>query len=264
MKRKLWLFVIVVLSYQLGKSCSFLPTSFCFAASKFEDQFIFHGYITEVDTLGITIEILNVIRGEEFSPSIRVWDGTDFDCNGPHSMAAADLGKVGDTLIFLLPRIDSLENTWDQLGDYRRPRNYGYLHTLWVENGVVKGLIEGDGVAPPGQAENNIYQLGLSRFIETFASGGNCDQLVSVGNTAEIPEIKLYPNPITRSLAIRLGGRFKPLWFELINIHGKKMVSFVVSSKYLSIQLETLPKGLYVAVFRWKDDILFRQKMIKN
>ncbi len=106
------------------------------------------GRIVNVDEEGIDLEVIDVLKGEESREVIRIWDGTDFDCNGPFSMAASDLGGLNDTILVILPLITEVENTWDVLGDFRRPDYFEFTPELIVMNGVVHGFISGPYWSP--------------------------------------------------------------------------------------------------------------------
>jgi len=98
-------------------ACSVIPSSFCYEADRAPDEVIVSGTITGVDADGIDFEIRDVIRGTESRAVIRIWDGTDGYCNGVISMAADEIGAVGESFVLLLPVIDSLENhqlCWQQ------------------------------------------------------------------------------------------------------------------------------------------------------
>jgi hypothetical protein len=135
----------------LGKvteACSWIPLSFCATSNARPDDVVISGRIVNADQDGIDLEVIDVLKGVETRQSIRIWDGTDFDCNGPFSMAAIDLGGLDDTIIVVLPLITALENTWDVLGDYRRPDYFGYTPELTVANGLVHGFTSGPYWSP--------------------------------------------------------------------------------------------------------------------
>lgn len=64
---------------QVG-ACTFFPEPFCATLEAFPERVILTGEIIAVDTTGITVAVLEVIRGQEERDTIRIWDGTDFDC----------------------------------------------------------------------------------------------------------------------------------------------------------------------------------------
>jgi hypothetical protein len=56
---------------------------------------------------------------------------------------ASQIGNVGDTILIILSKIDSLENVWDILGDYRMPEWFCYEYKLTYSNGTLNGIING-------------------------------------------------------------------------------------------------------------------------
>jgi len=94
------------------------------------------------------MKVIEVLRGEESSTTIRIWDGTDFDCNGIRSMAASTIGAEEEVYIIALETITEIENSWDVIGDYRRPMHYGRTPELKVDGEIVTGFISGIDSAP--------------------------------------------------------------------------------------------------------------------
>ena len=99
--KKLYYSLFVLFSFlQAGICCSVVPISFCESSERFDSSVILSGVILSEDIDGIDLEVMEVFRGLEMRSTIRIWDGTDFDCNGGWSMSASDLGEVGDSLVF--------------------------------------------------------------------------------------------------------------------------------------------------------------------
>jgi len=143
---------IVALSlFQSALACSWIPIPFCETSNARPAEVVLSGKIVHVDMDGIDLEVIDVLRGVESRDTIRIWDGTDFDCNGLFSMAASDLGGLNDSIIVVMPLITAVENTWDVLGDYRRPDYFGHNTELSINNGVVIGYITGHASSPVGE-----------------------------------------------------------------------------------------------------------------
>lgn len=98
-----------------------------------KDNLIVYGLIATQDQDGLDLNIIEVLRGSESKSQIRIWDGTDFECNGIWDMSAGTIGTIGDTIIISLPRITVNENPWDVIGDYRRPDPYRFTSELTVD-----------------------------------------------------------------------------------------------------------------------------------
>src|SRR5688572_14853560 len=120
-------------------ACSVLSTAFCTEATHY--KLVIKGKIINSVSHGIRIQVLHVLKGIEPRDTITIWDGTDFDCNGLVSMAASGMGITGDTILTMLPQIDSIANNWDVIGDYRRPYNFGPTTELKIINDTIVGFI---------------------------------------------------------------------------------------------------------------------------
>jgi hypothetical protein len=135
------------ISFAIGAAaCSGTQKSFCLVKADRPGHFVICGVITASASHSIEMKVIDVLSGLETRSIITIWDGTDFDCTGNVSMKASDMGFVGDTLIAILPKIsDTPENTWDVIGDYRRP--FSLFQTAWLN--VVKDSVRGYIAGPP-------------------------------------------------------------------------------------------------------------------
>ena len=149
---------------QSALACSWIPIPFCQTSTERPNDVVLSGRIVGVDMDGIDVEVIDVLRGDEDRAIIRIWDGTDWDCNGLFSMAASDLGAVDDSIIVVLPVITTIENTWDVLGDYRRPDYFGYIPDLRVYNGLVTGYITGSASSP-------VYEMAYPDLVAAWSDG---------------------------------------------------------------------------------------------
>lgn len=155
-------------------SCSWEETSFCKTLDIFEtwhpSLIVVSGVISGSDDDGVDLEVIELLAGVESRTTLRIWDGTDIDCNGLHPMSASFFLNEGDSLVIMLPLLDSIENTWDVLGDYRMPQPYGTSPFLKISEGQVTGLILGNYFQ--GQ---QIRELDYNYFAKEFLGSGICD-----------------------------------------------------------------------------------------
>lgn len=155
-------------------SCSWSPRSFCETSEAFvtmhSNLIVVSGVVSTSDSDGVDFDVIEVLEGVESRTTLRIWDGTDFDCNGLHSMAAGDFLRVGDSLVIILPLIDSIENSWDQLGDYRMPMPWGASPFLQVKDGLVQGLILGYY-----NSEHRVTELQYEYFAKEYLGSGICE-----------------------------------------------------------------------------------------
>lgn len=100
-------------------------TTFCLSGSQVNNERIVMGIISNSTTNSVDINIIDVLFGVENSTSVTIWDGTTIECNGPWPNDANDMGNIGDTILCMIEPITTIENTWDVIGDYRRPSLLG-------------------------------------------------------------------------------------------------------------------------------------------
>lgn len=97
----------------------------------------------------------SVLEGNESRDTITIWNDTLIPtCD---SMLARDLGSIGDTLLILLNKIDSVKNSWDVVGDYYRPGTFCTQAALTVRSDTLRGLINqsyGSGLFNPTPYSN--------------------------------------------------------------------------------------------------------------
>ncbi len=257
MKKKHVICLCLILQSYFVFSCTFYPDFFCTTASHSEEDIIVIGYITSVDSDGINFEILHLLRGDENNSNIRIWDGTDFECNGPWSMAASDFGQPNDTLVLILPKIVEIENSWDIIGDYRRPNNYSLTPILTVQNNIVSGLISGLSDAPD---EYKILSFDYNSFIDSWMQNEDCSQIVDNKELLTNSEIVVYPVPSSDFIIISRIENEKPLIFSIYDLNGNQIISNQKSIYNQQISISSLMPGVYLILI---DEESYPLKFVK-
>lgn len=260
MKHFLIFLLSFLFSFQLVMACSFIPDSFCKTAAEFSDHIIVSGYISSVDEDGINFEIIKIIRGDETRVNIRIWDGTDFDCNGLHSMAASDFGKVNDSLILILPKIDSLENNWDVLGDYRRPNDYTQSPLLTLQNNEVRGFIQGDVFAPP---EYNLFTLPYDLFSDSWLEQNDCTGISTTNESINEPDFSIFPNPSADRIFLSSNKNFNAIDVRIFDQQGMEVMTVKKAQDQTSLLIDSLIPGLYYLRLEDKNNILATRRFTK-
>lgn len=243
MKKYLLAFCFYFSCTQILMSCTFIPSTFCVTANSLAEHLIVSGTVVGVDVDGIDLEVIDLIRGEESNTTIRVWDGTDFDCNGPFSMAGASFVNMGDEIVLILPEIDSLENSWDVLGDYRWPNVYITTTLLQIQDDQVVGLIAGNVPAPP---ENNVLSFPYNEFVESFIENNDCSQITSTNEAViNANKINVFPNPAANDITIssEVTRDFKQL--KIMDHQGNEVFTFRDIQSSSKIPIGSLSPGLY-------------------
>jgi hypothetical protein len=247
MKRTYFITSVITLIFSNAFACSFIPESFCETNNSRPNDIVICGKIFQIDSDGIDIEVIDVLKGVEHRDTIRVWDGTDFDCNGLHSMAATNIGYLNDTVIVILPLIDSLENTWDVIGDYRCPNFWAYIITLRVINNTVTGYL------------NDIWDTSNMPYVDFknhwLNNWNECSDWLGVNEEVEEQKsMVVYPNP--SSGFIRIDNLKTEGNYKIYNIMGVLAFEGYIG-KNDQINIQTLKNGLYFIQFKNRNGIKF-------
>lgn len=232
--------VLTTLALRSGlMACSWIPTSFCVTVNDRPGDAVISGRVMNVDADGMDLEVIDVLRGAEEREVIRIWDGTDFDCNGTFSMAASDLGAIGDSIIVVMPMIVAIENAWDVIGDYRRPDYFGRITDLRIINGVVLGYIAGQAMQP-------FDAIPYVEFVPIWAAGAiGCSDFLSVGEKGQ-GSFHLQ-NPVHDLLELDLHGVAGPN--RSIRVHtmnGHVVLQRDMATSPGRIDVSGLPSGVYI------------------
>lgn len=243
MKKILTLLVIIICHYNI-LACTFIPETFCRSLEVLSNDIVLSGEIVSIDSTGIDIEIIDVLRGEESRPIIRVWDGTDFDCNGIVSMAASLIGKLNDSIVMILPRITEKENAWDVIGDYRRPNFFNYTTKLILEDGILKGLISGHSTFPP---QYNQLNMNYNEFKTKLIEDGDCSSIRS-NTKSTIHESRItVNNPFTSNLTIQLSEVINRGIVRLYSLAGKLLLTEKIEAeRFKELDLSGFHAGMYI------------------
>ena len=253
--------LIALLGYANSHACSTSAYSFCFSLDSKSEDVILTGEIVSIDTLGIDLKVIEVLRGEETRSIVRIWDGTDYDCNGNWSMAALDIGDLQDTIVIILPKIKEKENDWDVLDDYRRPNPYQFTTQLTIEKGYVKGFIQGHKFAP---IQFVTLVLGWEEFSKKIIEDGDCTAIVLSTDELKTKPIINLNNPFTDQLIIQLPAAIQETTISIYSVSGQVLYREEIrEERNIAILSDYWPSGMYVLELRSKDQLPQLIKVIK-
>ena len=228
------------ISISLTLACSFPVYDFCQSIDTFPDRNILTGHITQLDSNGINLEVLHVLRGEETRTNVRIWDRQNWQCNGPFHMSAEVFVNLGDTIIMMLPRIDSIQETWDVVGDYAWPRLHFFESLYEVHNDE---LFIGEhnflgGLSYP-------TSINYSFFVNAWLDNHACDRIVDTQDLTKTQKLTLYPNPALDEINIVGHNNERPISYTLFDIAGKHISSNVSKTGGQDIPIAHLRPGVY-------------------
>lgn len=209
---------------------------------------------------GVLFKITEVLRGVETRDTITIWDDKPFECNGPFLRLAHTLGVMGDMLVVALPQIDSLENAWEKLKDYRTPEVYAYTSSLSLRDNILEGKIAG----VVGRTPRTIVLFDYELFKTIMIRQRSCPGSVSTHDFPLESSLKISPNPFNDQIALELDATdYKFLQYQLMNLNGQILQQGELFNKQL-LTTSTLPNGMYLLVIQNKEGvILARRKVVK-
>ncbi len=261
MKKTLILLTLIFAYVGITYACTFDRSSFCYELEFSNEDVVLTGEVVAIDSLGIDFKVIEVLRGEETRSIVRIWNGTDFECNGNFSLAASNIGDLQDTVIIILPRITEKENDWEVIDDYRRPDPYHSTPQLKVEKGYVKGFIQGSSIAP---IEYATLVLGLEEFREKILENGDCASIVISTKELETKSSLGFSNPFTDQLNIELPARIGEASLRVYAISGELVFREEVRAQNsIAIAAYDWPSGLYVLEWRTKNQLPQIIKVLK-
>jgi len=229
-------------------ACSYSNGSFCATVDYRKTDVVLMGKIVSSDSNGIKLKVIDVLKGTETRTEIRVWDGTDFDCNGTVSMQASELGSLLDYIVIVLPKISNIENSWDVVGDYRRPGYLQYTPKLVLKNGILKGLIAGDDWATVGNrfVRNALMETDYEKFKSAWQTHSTCGGILSSLSTPTLKNDFTFQNPITSNISLNF-DELTPSekTIEVYNSNGSKISSGKYYTNTISIDMSAQSNGIY-------------------
>ena len=251
------LVICCVLFYRSGIACSGFPHSFCATHGERSADPVIKGTVVAVNPQSIQLKVLEVWSGTESRTLITIWDGKDFDCTGNISMKASGMGSLGDTLLAILPLIQSVQNTWDVVGDYSRPHWLFYEPVLYIKNDVIKGMINAStSMSPPWWA---IYNMKYTDFKTYWVEHqGDCSKIATgISDNGKINDLIIRQNENTVYVSATDGFTIR-----IVSIQGSIITEQEVRSE-ATINIENYAAGMYQVCILTNSGHEFRKKIIR-
>lgn len=222
----------------------------------FNEENIFVGKIVDQGGQYADIAIIDQVRGCESQNAIRIWDGSIYDCNGPFDAPATALGEVGDSVLFIAQQIDTLENTWDVLGDYRRPVQFNYPGYVLIENGLVSVSIN-----------QNWQLMPYAGYIQHLKDNDTencleeCTEVALSTHNNSINSISIYPNPSSDQLFIESTSTAIQS-IRIFNTLGELIHHTRQADHNQSINVSAYAQGIYYAHIKAGDALEVRKIIV--
>ena len=164
MKKLLILLSIFIFQNSSVLACTCAgKTSFCDLNFQYQTDHVFIGKILRDDSLYSEFEIIENLRGVELRDTVLIWDNPApmNSCVGYFEKDSKYLGNVGDSILIILSRIDSID-TWGVLGDYYRPLGVCSSPYLPITNGLIIGNLTKQTITRPSHLK--LFEQTLLQF----------------------------------------------------------------------------------------------------
>ena len=182
--------------------------------------------------------------------NVTIWDDAPWECNGTFSMDAELFGAEGDTIIAMMPKIDSLINNWEVIGDYRSPHFWFFESFLTVRDGNFVGLF------------NNDYDLDTIPVNDLFPQLQPC-LAVSSTNTIDASTVRIFPQPANSVLSIQMEEDGNYQW-RVFDLNGRLLRQDRFQGNRESIETDYFPNGMYILQITQGEAILNRKVVISR
>jgi len=250
--------LFTLFSYTLF-SCACDPISFCWTNYYQPNHNVIIGTIIGTSQNSIIVRVDEVIRGNESRDTIVIWDNTKDTSQCQLRNKTSDMGNIGNKFIAIIPIIDSIQNNWDVIGDYRKPYAFCYTNWLAIRNDSVYGYVNGDLFKPRNSNEYWTSKMPFSEFINWLKSNNGCT-LVGQQEYSNIPEftfLMLNQNTIQILNNSGISGTLR-----IFSQDGKALIKRDFNSN-IYINIGSLQEGLYIVQIQGENGELMTRKFIR-
>jgi hypothetical protein len=169
----------------------------------------------------------------------------------------------------ILPKIDTVLNFWDTVGNYRFETYYYEANHLYFNNDTLSGFVSGYFMAP---SSFNTYKIMYEDFKQVwFDTSKNCDdmrdyRIVNVEQKELGKQISIFPNPTENILQIEIPDytSLRQCKILLYDITGKIILQEPIYEKTNVINVEHLVSGFYLLNIERDGERIMSKKLIKN
>lgn len=212
---------------------------------------------------GISLKVLHILHGSEIKDTLIVWD-----LGGPYNMcndslydaSAAFLGGIGDTLILALPKIDTIKNAWDVLGDYRTPGYQCDAYKLRVINNTVLGFISGSEFCY--YLNNCLTSYNYDDYLVDFPIKSlNCHSWLNLDELTTLELLNYYPNPASDKIIFTTSNKGI---LTITNHLGQFVDAVSITDTQTEISTGNLSTGIYFLTLQTDRNSVTRKLVVKQ
>jgi len=263
---KLNFLVLIIIISHSGNLFACTPAwiQFELTVCEWEEEDIFVGKIIKQEDRYIHLKIIDRPRSCEEQPIIRIWDGPTVYCNGPFDSSVSELGSVGDSIICFAQKIDTILNSWDVIGDYRRPIDISHKNFKKIQNNHVLDF-PGDGF-PVNTTQDTIPYQNYINQLDSDCMEVDCS--TDIENCIDNPmncntlELSIFPNPAHE----RVSFSTNYIWdnFLITDITGRVVLEGKRGEDVSEINVSDLSQGVYIFSLIEVGGVVKSEKFIKQ
>jgi len=261
MKRLIILLILFKTTF-LSICCTPTPESFCISSNFFINHHVFYGEIVQKDSIKLKLRIIDVLRGVELRDTITIWNDTDMDCfgSGTIPMNVSGMGSIGDTIITILHKIETLVNSWDIINDYRRPEWFEWSCTVPVINDTVNKVSY--------STDNNSFccnRVSYNDFKQIWFDNRNSCYVDNSVDTRLYEKTSISPNPFTSSFIMKSSYQ-EHTTIVLYDILGKQIEApYIIRNGVIEVDGSKLESGVYLVVLLSEEgEVISRNRVVKR
>jgi hypothetical protein len=242
-----------------GIACSGNQKSFCIVQSTHSGDAIIKGVVIGSSTNAIQLLVMEVLRGSETRSVVSIWDASTISC-GYHSFTqkAIDIAAQGDTILAVLPKITSVQHTWDVIGDHRRPYSLFWTPVLRIKKDTLRGYIVGNY----HNFELNywgIYKMSYSDFKSGWKNNTVCSANVGIEEARSLTQPLISQN----GTEIQISFGAIDIKSTVVSPMGGSVIAEFKGSHQIDLNIENYPAGMYLLTITSVEGKRFCYKIVR-
>jgi hypothetical protein len=259
MKNKNILSLFLLCICALSFACSGYTKYFCITQNWRPNDAIIKGVVVGFSANRIQLLVKEVLRGTETRSVVNIWDGDSIYCGtSTFPLKAYNMAVQGDTILAILPKITSVQKSWDVIGDYRRPYDLFFVPVLRIKNDTLRGFITGDY---PQLKEDFwlVNKMSYADFKTGWKNNTVCSANVAIEEARSLSKPSISQNGTEFQISF---GAIDIKSTVVSAIEGSVIAEFR-GSHPIDLNIENYPAGMYLLIITSVDGKRFCYKIVR-
>jgi len=260
MKKKQILVLWLSFLWTAGIACTGLINSFCLVQNMRVNDHVIKGVVVGSSANAVQLGVIEVLRGTETRSVINIWDGSTINCGSyAYPQQAFAMAALGDTILVVLPKITSVQNSWDVIGDYSRPRDLYERPLLKISNDTVRGYIIGNMHTWAPNNSWSVNKMSYSDFKSGWKNNTVCSANVGIEEAGSLSKPSISQNGTEIQISFGAIGIKSTV---VSAIEGSVMAEFK-GSHPIDLNIENYPAGMYLLIITSVEGKRFCYKIVR-